>query len=227
MVKFNQKKFNTFCIENNIIGFFADPITLVSGRTSSWYVNWRTIASDVYLIDALADFVIGFCEQHKIKVNCFYGTPDGATKLAVICQYKWATRQPDYGPHKYVLAMGRKKPKDHGEPKDRYFVGAPTGKVVVIEDVTTTSASLIKTIDTLQKAGTKVVAALALTSRNATTPDGKHVADVLKAKGVKYLALSNAVELLPLITKNTKISSTIRQSIIDEFEQYGEQKISL
>jgi orotate phosphoribosyltransferase len=40
--------------------------------------------------------------------------------------------------------MGRAKPKDHGDPKDRYFVGEPGGKVVILEDVTTTGKSLIE-----------------------------------------------------------------------------------
>ena len=34
--------------------------------------------------------------------------------------------------------MGRAKPKQHGSPEDKYFVGEPNGKIVVLEDVTTT-----------------------------------------------------------------------------------------
>ena len=227
MSKFSQKKFNQFVLNSGIIGFFAKPIKLVSGRTSSWYVNWRNVASDVFLIDQLSDFVIDFCRFKKIEHDCLYGTPDGATKLAVLCQYKWAKKQKKFQPGRHILAMGRKTPKDHGEPKDRFFVGAPSGRVVVLEDVTTTGGSLIKTVATLKKMRIKVAAALALTSRNEKTEDNRSVAEVLKKLGVKYLAMSHALELLPMIVKQKKISRKIHQSIIDEFKQYGESGIDL
>lgn len=227
MTKFNQKKFNQFVIDNKIVGFFAEPIKLVSGRTSSWYVNWRNIASDVYLIDQLSDMVLDFCQQHNLNQECVYGTPDGATKLAVLCQYKWAKQQKDFGPGKYVLAMGRKTPKDHGDPKDVYFVGAPKGRVVVIEDVTTTGGSLIQTVNTLLDIGVNVVAALALTSRNEKTKQNEKVADILEKKGVKYLAMSNALDLLPKVVKDAKVGQTIRRSIIDEFNEFGEAPIKV
>lgn len=224
-MKFNQKKFNDFVLEHKIIGFFPEPLKLVSGRTSSWYVNWRNMSADAYLIDVLSDFVLDFCRDHQLNQDCFYGTPDGATKLAVICQYKWAKRQSDFGLGKYVLAMGRKTPKDHGDVKDKFFVGAPKGKIVVIEDVTTTGGSLIKTVDMLQKNGYQVTAALALTSRNERTENLEKVADVLAKKGVNYLAMSNAFDLLPEVV--APISQEIRQSIVDEFVQYGEAPIKL
>lgn len=227
MRKFSQKEFNQFVLDNKIVGFFDQPIKLVSGRTSTWYVNWRNISSDVFLIDQLSEYVLAFCRQKNLEQDCFYGTPDGATKLAVLCQYKWASQQTDYGPGKYVLAMGRKNPKDHGEPKDRFFVGAPTGKTVVIEDVTTTGGSLIKAVANLQESGIEVVAALALTSRNEITDDRRPVQEVLQEMGVPYLAMSQALELLPAIVKQTKATPEIRQSIIEEFKEYGEQAIKL
>ena len=128
---FNQSAFNRFILDQDIVGFFPKPIKLSSGRMSSWYVNWRNVSSDVFAMDELSDFVLSFLADQKVAFDCLYGTPDGATKLAVLCQYKWAKQQPHFGPGKYVLAMGRKTPKDHGEPKDR-FCGAP-GKVVVLK----------------------------------------------------------------------------------------------
>ena len=133
MSNFNQEEFNRFILENNVVGFFEEPIRLKSGRMSNWYVNWRNIAEDVLLLDKLIDYVITFTENLGLEPDCFYGVPEGATKLAIITQYKWAKAQADYGPGKYVLPMGRGKPKEHGELKDRFFIGIPRGKTVVLE----------------------------------------------------------------------------------------------
>jgi orotate phosphoribosyltransferase len=162
-----------------------------------------------------------------VGFDCLYGTPDGATKLAVVCQYKWAKLQSDFGPGKYPLVMGRKTPKDHGEPKDRYFVGAPAGRVVVLEDVTTTGGSLLKTVLTLQELGYDLAGAVTLTNRNEVMDDGRHVSEVLAEQGVPYFNLSQGLELLPLAVKKFKPSQPIKQSIIDEFKQYGESEIML
>jgi orotate phosphoribosyltransferase len=38
---------------------------------------------------------------------------------------------------------GPAQPKEHGAPKDKYFVGAPKGRIAVIEDVTTTGGQVL------------------------------------------------------------------------------------
>jgi orotate phosphoribosyltransferase len=104
-------------------------------------------------------------KKNNLQVDTFYGVPEGATKLGIITQYKYAKQSPSFSKGSHVLAMGRAKPKDHGAPKDKFFVGAPTGKVVVIEDVTTTGGSLITTLDGLKEAGINVVGVISLTNR--------------------------------------------------------------
>jgi orotate phosphoribosyltransferase len=136
---FDQDKFNAFVIEHNVVGFFEEPIKLKSGRQSHWYVNWRTAGSDAYLLDCLTDYVVQFTENLlkngalESKPSCFYGVPEGATKLGVLTQYKWAKQSPDFSVGSHILPMGRGKIKEHGVPKDRYFVGQPTGPTIVLE----------------------------------------------------------------------------------------------
>jgi orotate phosphoribosyltransferase len=88
MGKFNQSDFNKFIIDNNIIGFFEDAITLKSGRKSNYYINWRNVANDAYSLDKLSDFVLDFASDLGIETDCFFGVPEGATKLGLITQYK-------------------------------------------------------------------------------------------------------------------------------------------
>ncbi|MFA6399932.1 MAG: hypothetical protein WCW44_06240, partial [archaeon] len=194
---FEQSKFNAFIEENGVYGFFKDPITLKSGRKSHFYANWRNVVEDTYLTDKLADFLLEFAKEHKMEVDTFYGVPEGATKLGVISQYKYAKSQPNFAKGSHVLSMGRAVPKDHGAPKDKFFVGAPRGKVVVIEDVTTTGGSLITTLNGLKEAGVNVTGVISLTNRMEKRDDGLSVKEAIEKKGATFYMMSSALEMLP------------------------------
>ncbi len=224
---FNANKFNKFVLDNGVIGFFRNPIMLKSGRESHWYVNWRTVTGSVYLTDKLTDFVLAFVGHNKLRPDCFYGVPEGATKLAVITQYKWAREQKDYGSGRYVLPMGRGKPKEHGELKDRYFLGMPRGKTIVVEDVTTTGDSLISAIRVLKEADVEVVAAIGLTNRMEKRDDGKTVEQAVKELGVKYYAMSDATELLPMAYEKLQPGEEIGNKVEEYFKKYGTKEVIL
>ena len=213
--------FYDFIIENNVIGFFNEPLTLKSGRKSYWYVNWRTVAEDVFLLDKVSNFLISFVKSLNLKPDCFYGVPEGATKLGVITQYKWAFADKKIKPGKYVLSMGRGKPKDHGELRDKYFLGIPKGKVILIEDTTTTGGSMIKAIDELEANNVNIIAAIGLTNRNEIRDDGMTVEEAMQKKNVQYYAMSNAIELIPRLHPNLEVSNHIN----DYFKKYGTREI--
>jgi len=216
-----KKSFNDFIIENKVIGFFKDPIILKSGRQSYWYVNWRNIAEDVFLLDILTDFIISFVKYLKLDPDCFYGVPEGATKLGIITQFKWAKQHKNYGKDVFPFPMGRALPKKHGEPKDKYFVGAPKGKVIILEDTTTTGGSLIKCIDELQILNLNIIAVIVLTDRNEKRDDGKTVKQAINEKGVEYFPMSNAIDILPYLKPNEILAKQIE----DYFKKYGSHKL--
>lgn len=226
-MKWEKEKFYDFIIENNVIGFFNEPLELKSGRNSYFYVNWRNIAEDVYLIDKLSDFLISFVENLGLKPDCFYGVPEGGTKIGIITQYKWAKIQPNYDQDVYSLSMGRGKPKDHGAPKDKFFLGTPKGKVIIIEDVTTTGGSLLDTIKKLSVINTQIIAAIGLTNRNEIRDDNKSVEKIIEEKGVKYYAMSNVTDLLPKAFELLKPGKEVAKHIEEYFKKYGIEEIKL
>ena len=134
-------------------------------------------------------------------VDTFYGVPEGATKLGILTQFKYAKSQQCHK-QSHQLAMGRAKPKEHGDPKDRYFVGAPKGNICVLEDVTTTGGSLIQCIKSLQSHGLNITAAIGLTNRDEFRDDNKSVAEALSELNVPYLEMSNAKKLTKSINSN-------------------------
>ncbi len=223
----NQEDFNDFIIENGIIGFFKEPLKLKSGRQSFWYVNWRNVAEDVYSLEKLSDFIIAFVKNLNLEPACFYGVPEGATKLGIITQYKWAKDHLDYKKNSHILSMGRAKPKEHGDPKDRYYLGVPKGEVIVIEDVTTTGGSLIETINNLKEINVDIAATIGLTNRNELRDDKKSVEEVIKEMNVQYYAMSNALQLLPKIYELLQPGIEIGKQVEQYFKKYGQKEITL
>ena len=221
MDHFNQEAFNTFVLDNNIIGFLSSSIMLNSGRESHWYVNWRTVSEDVFLLDRLTDFTTHFIKDLGFEPDTIYGVPEGATKVGLFTQYKFAIDDPSYGPHSHRLAMGRGKPKAHGALKDRYFVGIPEGKTLILEDVTTTGGSLIRTIDTLLEAHVDVIGAIGLTNRMEVREDGMSVEDAISSRDVPYYSMSRGPELLPEAYLRDSPAEWVAKKVEDEYAKHG------
>ena len=228
MSAFDKQAFIDFMLDNGVVGFFDKPVTLKSGRRSNWYVNWRTVAGDSFLIDRLSDFLIDFVRDRGWNPDTFYGVPEGATKLGIVTTMKWAKASPDFAPGRYRLPMGRGRPKEHGDPRDRSFLTPPRGKVIVVEDVTTTGGSLMAALDSLSDTtDAQVVVAVGLTSRMELRDDGESVAAAVAGRGSKYFALCTAEEFLPEAVKRFTPGGAIARQIEEGFAEYGEKPLKL
>ena len=229
MEPFDQERFYDFILDNNVIGFFPEKRLLASGRKSHWYANWRTVGEDPYLIDQLSDFVLAFAQPHCPLVHTFYGVPEGATKLALITQFKHAQRSIAYRPGLHALAMGRGNPKPHGDPKDRFFLGVPKGLTVVIEDVTMTGDSLMRAMVGLEGAGVNLIGAITLLNRMERRDDGMSVQQALEQLhgGLGLFSMSVAHHILPRAYERLKPERWIADAIEQEFEHSGMAPIKL
>lgn len=231
-----QQEFNQYLIDKDVIGFFDNPVTLKSGRNSNWYINFRTIAEDARRLDVLTDFIVDFV-SYSVNTNllaesplCLYGVPEGATKAAIVAQMKWAKLAEGYGEGSHPVPMGRAKPKEHGMPKDRLFVGAPRGATLVLEDVTTTGGSLITALENLSEAQVPVIGAIGFANRMERRDDGLSVAEAIQRIKVgttplTYLYMSSALDLLPLARKKKEPALSVISAIEKEFKDYGISEI--
>lgn len=217
---FDQKAFEDLVLSHSIIGFSAEPIRFKSGREGNCYVNWRNAFADAWLLDRITGHLLDFVKDKGLSPRSFHGVPEGATKLGVLAQYKWAKAQPDYADGAYTLSMGRGKPKDHGAPADRYFVGAPRGATIVLEDTTTTGGSLLGTVAALKEIEVPVIAAIALTNRCERRDDGRSVPQALAEQGVPYYALSSLPELLPRALEKENPSPQVRAAVEEYSRKY-------
>jgi orotate phosphoribosyltransferase len=210
-------------------------MVLKSGRSSNWYVNWRKVSNDVFLIDQLIGFVLDFIRDRVasgdfVQPETLFGVPEGASKLGILAQYAWAKGSKNFGRGSHVLAMGRGSVKQHGAPEDRFFVGMPRGTTVVLEDVTTTGGSLLTTIDSLAEAGVPIAAAIGLTNRMERRNDGKPVSYAIAEKrsrgaAVRYFHMSNALELLPAAARRSHPGPEVIKAIEEEFREFGVQPL--
>ncbi len=226
MREFNQEEFNQFIIENGVVGFFDEPITFKSGRICHCYVNWRDVVEDAWLTEKLTDFVLAFVKDNDLEVDTFYGVPEGATKLGIITQFKLAKSQANFSKSSHTLAMGRAKPKDHGAPKDKFFVGIPRGKTIVIEDVTTTGGSLIETLEKLRTAGVDIAGVISLTNRMEKTKDGKSVREAIEQLGFRFYNMSSVPEILPMAYKKVNPREDIIKAVKEYYNKYGVNSVS-
>lgn len=213
---FKQEAFNQWIIQHDVIGFQENPITLKSGKQSYWYVNWRRATSDALLCQQVAEFVVQFIQAQSLEPDSILGVPEGATKLGIICQMQWAQAQSNFTAGSHVLAMLRKSPKKHGAAEDRYFIGEPKGRVILLEDVTTSGGSLVETLVQLQQLKVDVVACVSLSDRMTKRDDGLTVKQLLATYNTPYFAMSDAKQLLSAAYKNNKPDADILKHICQE-----------
>ena len=215
---FDKNSFNDFVIHRKIMTVSPTPFRLKSGKESHLYINWRQASNDVHSLDLAADFVLNFAQAHGIMPDCFFGVPEGATKLGILSTYKLAKSSPHYGCDSHCLPMGRGKIKDHGKPEDRYYIGLPQGqKTIVIEDVTTTGGSLIECIDLLRESGVTVIGALTLTNRQE---DPTALQSLFKTRyhgECPFYALTTLGDLLNRFIETTDEPESIRTLLTKEF----------
>ncbi len=225
MDAFDQDALNSFIIDNGVIGFFPEGRTLKSGRFSYWYANCRNLASSVGRIDRTADFLIAFLAARSLVCDYVYGVPAGITGLATVVNYKRGMA----GDREHRVVIGREKPKQHGDPRDRYFIGKvePGDRVVVIEDVTTTGGSMLKSLGALAEAGVEVAAVVSIVDRMERRDDGKSVAECVQQRGSVYHSMTDADQLIPLAIARYRPDADFLRQFQQRYNQYALKTIEV
>jgi len=230
MPQFDQEKFNRFILDN-VIGFREKPNPLKSGRLSHFYLNWRSLLEDVYTTYQVIDeFIIPFIHsisEEQTLPDTIMGVPEGASTLGSLIQGEYAKKRTDYKKGRYSFAMVRACPKEHGDIKDRYFIGSARGAVALVEDVITTGESLLKTTDRLLEAKTSVCSAIGLTNRDQLRDDRTTVQDAIVKRGVPFYSMSHVLPLLPIAYEEQKPGRKIGEAIEQEFREHGVKEIKL
>ncbi len=222
---FKKDEFNRFVLDNNVVGIKEEPFKLKSGRLSHWYANCRVLSDTYGLLNRTAEFVTDYLKGRGIEFDYVYGVPAGATKLGIAVNYKLGAGRPEQ-----KMIIGREKPKEHGDARDKYFIGPVEegDKVVVLEDVTTTGGSVISQLEYLAEAKAEVVAVVALINRLERRDDGMSVAEYIKNTfGIDYHWLSDAKTLLPMAAKEADLSKGLMSKVQKNLNEHSVEQISV
>lgn len=145
--------------------FFKKRIRLSSGKISNYYIDVRRVSlspAGVYLISNLI-----FKLVKKYKANAVGGPTLGADPIVSgVCFLAHRNRYPLKG---FLI---RKTPKKHGRQK--LIEGQeilPGEKVILIDDVATSGASLITSLEIMRKSKIKVAAAMTVVDREEGAAD--------------------------------------------------------
>jgi orotate phosphoribosyltransferase len=191
-----NKSFESFLIANSVLGFHPELVTFKSGIKSRWYVNCRKLAQRLSVLEESAVYITQFIsDQIKVDgIDAVIGVPEGVSELANAVSRKMivAGQAPSD-----KLYTPRVKPKEHGDPANKFWVnGNIPSKVIVLEDVTTTGGSAISFIEKLKESNVTVVAVVALVNR-LHRHNGKTVVESFAEIGVPYFSLTTAEKILP------------------------------
>jgi len=217
-MSFNKKKFITFFIKNKGISFFDKSAKgKYSRKAVPIYFNWRTISENVNTLEECANYVISFIQEKKLNPDCFIGVPEGATKLAIILQYKWAKKFRKQKKETSVLSLIRGNSKKHGMLKDRDFLGIPKGRVILLEDIIARGGAVIDALKKLKKVKVIPYAVVVLSDRT----NGKYKAKLMRflsKNNIRYYSLSNSKEVVKKAIMILKPS----KKVITKLKEIGE-----
>lgn len=168
---------------------------LKSGIISPIYIDLRLTISYPKVLNKIADSI---WEQIKLlKFDIICGVPYTAIPFAGIIA---AT-------HNIPMVMCRKEPKEHGTKKMVEGCFASGQTCLVIEDLITSGASILETVESLEKCGLVVKDAGMLIDREQ---NGKNI---LASKGYNAHAVVTLSQILECLQQENKIDEITIESI--------------
>ena len=154
-------------------------ITLSSGETSQFYFDMRRTACDPEGSNLIADLILDSLAQDD--VDFIGGLEVGAVPIvACVSQKSFQTARPI--PAFYV----RKKPKEHGTRRAIEGQIREGGRVVIVDDVTTSGGSVMRAVEAAREFGCTVVKVITVVDRL------EGAAERFAAEGCPFVALLTA-----------------------------------
>jgi len=169
--------------------------TLKSGIQSPIYIDLRVIISYPHILKQIADMLWKKVENLSFDLLC--GVPYTALPIATAISIA----------HEIPMVMRRKESKDYGTKKIIEGVFQPGQTCLIVEDVITSGASIVETLEPLHKEGLKISDAVVVLNREQGGE--KRLAE----KGVRLHSLLTISDLVATLQQAEKITTATAQSV--------------
>lgn len=169
--------------------------TLKSGIQSPIYIDLRVIISYPHILKQIAEQLWEKVENLSFDLLC--GVPYTALPIATAISIA----------HEIPMVMRRKESKDYGTKKMIEGVFQPGQTCLIVEDVITSGASILETIEPLHKEGLKITDAVVVLNREQGGE--KRLAE----KGILLHSLLTISDLVATLQQAEKITTATAQSV--------------
>jgi len=194
----NPNSFLHALLDINCIRF--GKFTLKNGSISPIYLDLRNLISYPSLMEDIASRILPFITP---DIDRICGVPYAALPMATVVSMK--TQIP--------LLIKRKEAKNYGTKKiieGEYNKG---DRILLIEDVITSGASLIETIDELEKEGLIIEQIITLVDRE------QGGSDLLSSKSYSLKSLFGISEIITTLYKEKKIEQVLYDEVVAYLKQ--------
>ena len=196
------KEFAVFLHQNDAIKF--GDFTLSSGKKSSYYVDLRIVPSFPHQfrkmikgLQALISDQIGYD-----NFDCLASVPTGGLVIASALAIE--TVKP--------LVYVRSQPKEHGTSKSIEGKIKKDVKILMVDDVATTGASVSNAITQLKEAGAKITDVYVVVDRMEGADK------LLQSQGVKIHSLTNILEITEILHKEGLVSDQVLEKVKNQIK---------
>jgi orotate phosphoribosyltransferase len=200
-------EFSSFLLKSNSLRFGV--FNLSSGKQSAYYIDLRMLPSFPgyfrLAISALKDTVA----RNVDEFDTFASVPTSGLVFGSAIAYEM--NKP------FIYA--RKEPKTHGT--DRMIEGflKPGSKVVIVDDVATTGATVSSAIEIMRANGGIVEDVVALIDRH------EGAEDKLEKMGVKLISVSGIDDIVNTLYNASLIDENTLESVLKQMVTQGEYEI--
>ncbi|NPA47654.1 MAG: orotate phosphoribosyltransferase [Thermococci archaeon] len=174
----NKRRLIEAFIERKAI-LFGD-FTLTSGKKSRYYINVKRLITEPEILRLISDMILERTGEMKLKFDRVAGPELGAVPIATAVSL--TSGKP--------LVIIRKKPKGHGTGSLIEGEVEDGDDVLIVEDVTTTGKSVLRSADVIRSLGGNVAAICTVVDRE------EGAEEEIKGRGYRFISLLRVSELM-------------------------------
>ncbi len=213
-----REEFLDFILDADALRF--GEFTLKSGRKSPFFINTGLFTNGSQL-DKLAEFYAkAIYEKWGLDFDVLFGPSYKGIPLCVATSmaiYRLYGKEVRY-------CSNRKEIKDHGDTG--ILLGSKLKKgdrVLIIEDVTTSGASIEETVPIIRMQGdVEIIGLIVSIDRNerGKTPMTA-LKEIEKKYGFKAEAIISMLEIIDIMEKNGRLSPSLKKELDDYYDKYA------